>query len=217
MSVKRRSSPAPSQTLIYITMGKAPSGHRWAIAVFCLIALVLILIQGLLWVSSSTKLDKIHAAEMKRELAAKLPSLHGQATSQFAGLRARLDEGTTRWAANTGVQLTPGIAPSNLPERLRQLLADPKAKSAADCWDSAWQYLPTAAELAEHAARLDLIQRRLEARSFEEDDRTFLKNLVTDIERWSLLATDADECSQLIAQLLRLRAASSPVSPEGAR
>jgi hypothetical protein len=32
-----------------------------------------------------------------------------------------------------------------------------------------------------------------------------------------LLATDAEECSQLIAQLLRLSAESSPMSPKGAR
>lgn len=217
MSLKKRSSPASVRTVIDATLGKAPSGHRWAVAAFCLIALGLVFIEGMLWASSNTKLDKLHAAEMKRELAMKLPALHVQATSQFAGLRARLDELSARWKADTGVQLTPGKAPSELPATLRRLLANPKAKSAADCWDSAWQNLPTKAALAERTSRLDVIRRRLDSQFFEEDDGTFLKKLVTDVEQWSLLATDAEECSQLIAQLLRLSAESSPMSPKGAR
>jgi hypothetical protein len=217
MSLKTRTKPATTRGIVDATIEPVPSSLRWAVAFFGLIAVALIVIEGILWASNSTKLDRIHAAQVQRELAETLPSLHGQVSSQLAGLQVRVDELSSRWKGDTGVPLTPRQAPPKLPEPVRALLADPRAKSAAECWDLAWRNLPSAAELAERKAQLDAINLRIRARSFAEDDRNRIRALTADVERWSRLVTDAEECSRLIAELLRLRAVSSPVlTPNGA-
>jgi hypothetical protein len=176
------------------------------------IAAVLIVIEGMLWASNSAKIEQLRVYRLQRELEETLPSLYGQVSSQLAGLRIRIDQLSTRWQNDTGVPLTPRQTPSVLPEPLRALMADPRAKSAADCWDSAWRNLPSAADLAERKAQLDAINLRIQIQSFSADDRDRIRTLTSDVERWSRLVTDADECSRLIAELLRLRAVSSPSS-----
>lgn len=193
-----------------------PSTARWCLLIFGSVFLVLAALELSLYSTGRVYTAEERQRRRAEALALSVPDDAAKAADRLAEFTARLERLASQWGGATGVPLDSLDSRPQLPPTVRELLADPAAATAAQCWDRLARDVASFRERHTLAARLRQVSERVRAGNIREEDAVYLTQSLRKIEAWSKSLDSHERCAAHIRDLLRVRALEhSPVSPAG--
>lgn len=216
--MRKTTNIVDSQNTVRVGRRFLPSLSRPAWWIFVAIFGVLAVAEVTLYVTHNVYTKEEQVRRRRQALARELPDGLARTSDALALFDTRFSRFEKEWHEVTGVAVETLQRKPQLPPPIRDLLADPAASSAAECWDRLRVRSLTYRERDGVGARLDNIRQRAKSGDLREDDAEYLKTTLANIAEWNSAMEGHERCAQHLRDLLRARSldpAVTPIAPPG--
>lgn len=192
---------------------RVPTTAAWGVGVFVAIFGALAVIETALYFTDNIYTNAESARRRQAQVSATLPATLANAFDRLGEFDSRFDRFSSDWLDVTGVTVgalsqNPGLAP-----RISELLADPAAATAVECWERLRGQSTAYRDRSTTRAQLETVRGRVQAGEFRKADAELVDGALQRLAQWNDALDGHERCAAHLRELLRVRSLNPAAAP----